>query len=130
MKIKLTCAASRLSGWAWPNPPVALQSPELRCVVGPILAPEPDQNQPFMLGGCKSGRSQPLKLHFLPDVQMYRTLPVKNKLRVNLMLRTVMLYLTSIHAPCSQKYEFCFFQASKPVILYLNLKFFQIMNFY
>lgn len=45
------------------------------CVVGPILAPEPDQNQPLMLAGCRSGRSQPLKLHLRPDVQMYRTLP-------------------------------------------------------
>lgn len=71
-----TWGASLLSGWGWPNPPVALQSPELRWVVGPILAPEPDQNQPFTLGGCRSGRLHPLKLHLRPDVQMYRTLPV------------------------------------------------------
>lgn len=66
----LTWGASRLSGWGWPNPPVWLQSPELRWVVGPILAPEPDQNQPFTLGGWRSGRLHPLKLHLRPDVQI------------------------------------------------------------
>lgn len=30
------CAASRLSGWAWPYPPVELQSPVCRWEVGPI----------------------------------------------------------------------------------------------
>jgi len=46
-------------------------------VVGPIFAPEPDQNQPFTLAGTKSGRSHPLKLHFRPDVQMYLIFPLK-----------------------------------------------------
>lgn len=36
----------------------------------PILAPEPDQNQPFSFGGCKSARSHPAKLHLRPDVQI------------------------------------------------------------
>ena len=66
----LTWGASRLSGWACPKPPVCDQSPVFLWVVGPILAPDPDQNQPFTLGGCRSGRSQPLKLHLRPDVQM------------------------------------------------------------
>lgn len=70
-----TCAASLLSGCACPYPPVWLQSPVFLCVVGPIFAPEPDQNHPLIFGGCKSGLSQPAKLHFLPDVQMYRILP-------------------------------------------------------
>lgn len=76
--IKHTCGASLLSGCACPNPPVWLQSPELRCVVGPIFAPEPDQNHPLTLAGTKSGRSHPLKLHFLPDVQMYLMFPLNS----------------------------------------------------
>lgn len=75
MNIIRTCGASLLSGCACPNPPVGLQSPEFRWVVGPILAPEPDQNQPLTFAGTKSGLSHPLKLHFLPDVQMYLIFP-------------------------------------------------------
>ena len=40
-------------------------------LVGAILTPDPDQNQPLTATGCKSSRSQPLKLQRRPDVQMY-----------------------------------------------------------
>ena len=42
---------------------------------GNILTPEPDQNQPLTMAGCRSGLSHPSKLHFLPEVQKYLTAP-------------------------------------------------------
>ena len=43
-------------------------------LVGPILAPEPDQNQPLICLGCKWGASQPWKLHSRPEVHRELTL--------------------------------------------------------
>jgi hypothetical protein len=38
-----------------------------------MLAPDPDQNHPFVKMGCSSGLSHPWKSHRRPDVQMYCT---------------------------------------------------------
>ena len=54
-------------------PPVKDQSWNLVPLVGFNLAWLADQNQPLMLLGKKSGRSQPSKLHKRPEVQMYLT---------------------------------------------------------
>ena len=39
-------------------------------LVGAIFTPEPDQNHPFTVGGCRSSLSQPLKSQRRPEVQM------------------------------------------------------------
>ena len=39
-------------------------------LVGAIFTPDPDQNHPFTLAGCKSSLSNPLKSQSLPLVQM------------------------------------------------------------
>ncbi len=60
---------SRLSGWGLPSPPFSPQWPLSLWLVGAILTPVADQNQPLTITGCRSARCEhPSKLHLRPDV--------------------------------------------------------------
>merc|ERR1719483_1674273 len=54
---------------------VMLQAPVTFPSLLPSLTSEPDQNHPFTIGGCRSARSHPGKLHFRPEVQKNRIAP-------------------------------------------------------
>lgn len=63
-------------------PPVGDQSPCERSVVGANFCSVAVQNQPLTFVGCRSGRSQPLKSHKRPLVQMYFTCKINKQQQI------------------------------------------------